>query len=263
MTENLEDRLLSYIYSQNGVESFVDINEFLKSFKITMPLLRNNLRKLESDGKILIKSSLFKLGNTIDQIHYDLNNLPIQARLLENGIQKIDNLKKELEMPNNKKVHTILKYLNDCHDSDPDAYEFQSDEIRLGCFKNLLSQEEVNFLCRILIDNKDVEDLNSKDSLNLGIESIGFIRKTEDAFLIEKYLIQTEALGTTLNINEINQTITASNSNISQFNNLSNKSNYKQEIQPKIKESKILWKIIIPIIVTVIASIIVYLIFGK
>jgi hypothetical protein len=261
MTENFEERLLAYIYSQDGTGSYVYVNDFLKSFKITLPLLKRYLRKLESEQKVQIISSLFKLGNTIDHIHYDLDNLPIKARLLDNGIRIIEKIKKELNIPNNRKVHLILKYLNECHDLDTTRYEFRSDEIRLNCFNNLISQKETNFLCRTLIDNNDVDDLNTGKELNMGLVSIGFKGKTEDAFLSDKYFNGHDDFRTTLNINEINQTITGSN--LSQFNSIDKNSYLKQEIHPTPKENKILWKILIPIIVTVIAAIIVYFILGK
>jgi len=89
---NINDKILFYI-KENAADGWTDLNDFLKKENRGNAEIRKIIHSLIDKKLILIKGELFRLGSTSAGFKYDLENVPISARLLADGEQRLDDIK--------------------------------------------------------------------------------------------------------------------------------------------------------------------------
>lgn len=169
-------------------ELIIRILEFVCNNKdkkiITAALVKRDLFPEFDIDQILLLFDTIEKRNIVQLNVVKGNHYYLRHRLgLENYVQTLKQMKKK------DKLHRLLEYLS--IESKQLRKSFDSGEL-VHAFTPPLDIHEVNALCRILIDNKDVVDSTTKDASSKGMVTVTVINATHDAYHIRKYLEDDE-----------------------------------------------------------------------
>ncbi len=138
----------------------------------------------EDEGKIdLLMYEMMRLG----LIKYeDKNGVPTEwcFVILDIKGQRIKDaggfLKVKIQQMNDEeKIHQLLQYV---FNTDGNRFGWSPSDLT-PAFSEQLNEDEIRYLCQILIDGNDASDLSTKDGFEIGITD-----KTKSAFYGKKYL---------------------------------------------------------------------------
>lgn len=138
------------------------------------------------------------------------------------GLEHYVNDKKK--MTKKEKLHRIVEFLSiESKNLNQDCFNSQ---VIAKAFSPELNIYETNALCRLIIDNKDLRDCTTKDTIRDTI-AVMVITRTREAYFTKKYLEVDETIITHVKQNIVN--VTENTGNISAGDNTGE---MKQEINP-------------------------------
>lgn len=126
-------------------------------------------------------------------------NKQIQTLKYLNGLE--DYVKNLKTMTKKEKLHRILEFITTENDKTRKS-GFDSGEIAKA-FTPEMNIHEVNALCKILLNNGDVKDCSTLESLGNKMVAVLVVNATHDAFHTNKYLEEEEQFSTPIRQNII------------------------------------------------------------